>query len=289
MHPILFWYDGRPYATYSLFLILGCVAGVLGGRALLKDQKLAPGEFWGIALGGVGGGLVGGKLGYFFVERARFLQDPAGMLADWSTGWVFWPAILLALLASWGPQWWRDRGRRRRRAFLPAADCGAVGIAIGQAVGRIGCLMEGCCYGRPTTLPWGLAFTSPAASVEPELRGIPLHPTQLYEIAGDAAAAAVLIGWVLPRIRAGRWRYGTAFFGYLLFYSVLRFAVEFLRGDDRGAFLWPILSPSQWVSLFVGLAAATALWRRGVREHDPRGRSLFVGPKASRGPESRRR
>ena len=83
----------------------------------------------------------------------------------------------------------------------------------------------------------------------------------------------------MPGIRAGKYRYGTAFLGYIVYYSILRFLIEFLRGDDRGLFLWTALSPSQWVSLAAGLAAAWALKNRGVIERDPKGRTIYAGGK----------
>ncbi|MDE2511472.1 MAG: prolipoprotein diacylglyceryl transferase, partial [Elusimicrobia bacterium] len=115
-----------------------------------------------------------------------------------------------------------------------------------------------------------------ACSVMDSLKGIPLHPTQLYEAFGEALAAAFLIYVVLPGIRAGKYRYGTAFYGYLLYYSFLRFLGECFRGDDRGVFLSPILSPSQWTSVFSAIVVGVILWKRGVIERDPAGRSLFT-------------
>jgi len=88
-----------------------------------------------------------------------------------------------------------------------------------------------------------------------------------------------LIRFALPAIRAGKYRYGTAFFGYLLYYSILRFAGECFRGDDRGVFLSPILSPSQWTSMFSAIVAGIALWKRGVIERDIEHRSMFTDGK----------
>ncbi len=275
MHPILLRWSGGTVETYSVLVWLGYVVGILWMRAQLHYHRAQPAELWGLVVAVVGGALLGGKLGFFLVERQQFLRDPPAMLRTWNTGWVYWSGLLLGLLAGLAYQWWHNR-RYRPRAYLPVADDAVAALAIGHAIGRLGCFMEGCCYGRPTLLPWGVSFSSPACSVAPELRGIPLHPTQLYEAAGEALAAWLLIGWLIPQIRAGKYRYGTAFFGYLLYYSVMRFLIEFLRGDDRGTFLWPILSPSQWTSLFSGLIVAAVLWKRGVLERDRAHRSLFT-------------
>jgi len=278
MHPILFWHHGRPFATYSLLVWSGYVAGVLWLRTQLKHHGAAPAELWGMVGTVLAGAVLGGKLGFFIVEWRDFVRAPRAMLSEWNTGWVFWSGLLCGIGAGSAYQWWHNR-RYRPRAYLPVADYCMAALAIGHVLGRLGCFAEGCCHGRPTTLPWGVVFTDAACSVSDELKGLPLHPTQLYEAFGEAAAAAVLIGWVLPRTRAGRYRYGTAFFGYLLYYSFLRFAGECFRGDDRGVFLSPLLSPSQWVSLFAAAAVALVLWKRGVIERDPAHRSLFADSK----------
>jgi phosphatidylglycerol:prolipoprotein diacylglycerol transferase len=200
------------------------------------------------------------------------------MLLEWNTGWVFWSGFLLACLAGFFYQIWYNK-THRPRAYLPVADYFGTALALGHVIGRIGCWTEGCCHGRPTGLPWGSVFVSPASSVPPHLLGVLLHPTQLYEAFGSAVAAAALIGWVLPGIRAGKYRYGTAFLGYILYYSILRFSIELLRGDDRGVFLSSALSPSQWVSLAAGLAAAWALKTRGVAEHHTAKRSIYADGK----------
>ncbi len=276
MHPILFrWADGTGFATYSALVTLGYVVGVLWLRTQLEHHRAEPAELWGMVAAVLAGGILGGKIGFFIVEWTDFKADPWAMIRRWNTGWVYWGGVILGCLAGLAYQWWHNR-RWRPRAYLPVADYCVAAVAIGHVLGRLGCLMEGCCYGRPTSLPWGISFISPACSVAPELRGIPLHPTQIYEGLGEAFAAWFLTARLLPAIRAGKYRYGTGFFGYILYYSTLRFVVECFRGDDRGVFLSPILSPSQWTSLFAFAVAAAILWKRGIVERDPGGRSLFL-------------
>jgi phosphatidylglycerol---prolipoprotein diacylglyceryl transferase len=278
LHPILFRWHGRVFETYDLLVGSGYVAGVLWLRTQLKYHKAKPVELWGMIAAVLAGALLGGKLGFFVVEWKDFVRDPLAMIRDWNTGWVYWGGLLLGVAAGFLYQWWHNR-HYRPCAYLPVADYCVAALAIGHVLGRFGCFAEGCCYGRPTTLPWGVVFTNAACSVMPSLRGIPLHPTELYEAFGEAVAAVVLIGWVLPGIRAERWRYGTAFFGYILYYSVERFIIECFRGDDRGVFISPILSPSQWVSLFAFVVVAAILWRRGIVERDRAHRSLFTDGK----------
>ena len=114
-------------------------------------------------------------------------------------------------------------------------------------MGRLGCLLAGCCYGHPTDMPWGITFTNPlaAANVGTPL-GVSLHPTQLYE----SVAALVILGILLAFENRGRPFAGRTFWTYLLLYPVVRFVIEFYRGDPRGTVI-DVLSTSQFVSLLL--------------------------------------
>ena len=121
-----------------------------------------------------------------------------------------------------------------RRIGLPlwtTCDVFAPGIALGHVVGRFGCLFAGCCYGKPTTLPWGITFRDPfaAANVGTPL-GTPLHPTQLYE----AGAELLILIVLLVTERKGKPFPGRTFWLYMLLYAVSRSIIEFYRGDERG-------------------------------------------------------
>jgi phosphatidylglycerol:prolipoprotein diacylglycerol transferase len=108
----------------------------------------------------------------------------------------------------------------------------------------VGCLMAGCCFGKPTTVPWAVTFTDPfAASNVGTPLGVALHPTQLYE----AGAELLILGILLLSERRGRVVPGRTFWLYILFYGVSRFIIEFYRGDERGMLME--LSTSQWISL----------------------------------------
>ena len=279
MHPILWrWADGTTLATYPVLTALGYLTGIVWLRTQVKNMQGTPALFYSLVATLLVAALSGGKLGFFLVEWREFAANPGPMLLEWNTGWVFWSGFLLACLAGFFYQLWYNK-THRPRAYLPVADYFGTALAMGHVIGRIGCWTEGCCHGRSSGLPWGSVFLDPASSVPKHLLGVLLYPTQLYEAFGEAFAAVVLIGWILPGIRAGKFRYGTAFLGYIVYYSILRFLIECLRGDDRGVFLWSALSPSQWVSLGAGLAAAWALKVRGVIERDPKGRTIYADGK----------
>lgn len=121
---------------------------------------------------------------------------------------------------------------------------------MAQGFGRIGCFLAGCCYGRETTLPIGVVF--PSGSMAPA--GVKLLPTQLFSSLGDFLIMAVLL-WYQPKSK----RAGNVSALYMLLYSVGRFAIEFLRSDDRGGI--GAFSTSQWISVVIVVIAAALFWR----------------------------
>jgi phosphatidylglycerol:prolipoprotein diacylglycerol transferase len=173
---------------------------------------------------------------------------------------VYYGGLILALAAS---AWYLHRTK------LPSwkvADITAPGIALGQAIGRIGCLSAGCCYGKPTNLPWGITFTNEYSA---ENVGVPLnvslHPTQIYE----SLATFLLFLYLTWRL----WRthfVGQIILEYLMLYAALRFVIEFFRGDeDRGFVLHGLLSTSQLISILTIVAAAAVFFYRRRREQQP--------------------
>ena len=138
--------------------------------------------------------------------------------------------------------------------------CGPA-IALGQAIGRIGCLMAGDDYGRPTRMPWAVTFTDPdAASIGGAPLGVPLHPVQVYESIVCAGLFVVLIR-LLRRKRFD----GEVILAYTALYAIARFALEFYRGDADRGFVVGWLSTSQFISAIVGPTAMTLFAARGRR------------------------
>lgn len=146
-----------------------------------------------------------------------------------------------------------------RRAKVPLwkmSDVMAPSIALGHAFGRIGCFMTGCCYGKPTDLPWAVHFPKDHST-----SGVGVHPTQLYESALNFLFYAGL-AWLYRRRKFD----GQVFAVYLIGYAILRTTTEMFRGDYQKFYLGGIATPGQTVSLVI-LAAGLALWwkQRAVR------------------------
>lgn len=177
--------------------------------------------------------------------------------AFWRGGLTYYGGLIAA--AAYG-LWFLHK---EKFPMLKGADVASLGIALGLFFGRMGCFLGGCCFGLPTEGPFGVSFPawSPASEAQHKagllatagMASLPVHPTQLYEAAGNLTITALLMFVIHPRKRFD----GQVFCSFLALYSFLRFGVEYLRADDRGALLG--LSTSQLISLGATLAAIV-LW-----------------------------
>jgi phosphatidylglycerol:prolipoprotein diacylglycerol transferase len=204
--------------------------------------------------------LLGAKLLLLVTDFQTFRNDPRELLTLVRSGGVFYGGLILAVsVALW----------YIRRVNLPlwtTCDMFAPGIALGHVIGRFGCLFAGCCYGKPTSLPWGITFTDAyaAANVGTPL-GIPLHPTQLYE----AGAELLILGVLLLTERKGKPFPGRTFWLYMLLYAGSRFVIEFYRGDERGSV--GMFSTSQFISIVLApLAIAMLVYLSRVQAPEPK-------------------
>lgn len=247
--------------TYGLLLALAFIAGIWLASRNAAKAELNPDSIWNLGLIIIFSALVGAKLLLFISDYAYYSQNPREIfsLATLRSSGVYYGGLLLALGAS---AWYLRKNK------LPAwrvADVTAPGIALGQAIGRVGCLSAGCCYGKPTKMPWGITFTNPysAENVGVPLH-VPLHPTQIYESIG----AFILFIYLMWRLKRQHFA-GQIILEYLGLYAALRFVIEFFRGDeDRGFVLHGLLSTSQFIGILtiLGSASAFVYLRRRSRE-----------------------
>ncbi len=152
---------------------------------------------------------------------------------------------------------------------LATSDLFAPGLAIGHGIGRLGCFAAGCCWGKPTKLPWAVTFRNPNATTGVPL-GIPLHPTQLYEAFAEGIICLILVAQLRRQHRDGQ-----VIGLYALLYGCVRFGVEFLREHDSSNPLGGPFTLEQWISLAVAAAGIYLLARQvrsaPVRLADARG------------------
>ena len=238
MYPVLFRIGSFEITSFGAMVAIGALVGLWIFQRELQRSQVDPSAV-DSALAGVVGGLAGAKLLWVIEHRGEdallnLLLSRGGM--SWFGGFVGGIAAGLVVM-----QW----KRLPKVAVLAAA---APALAVGQAIGRIGCFLVGDDYGRPTQLPWGVAFPR---GLPPTV--VPVHPTQIYE-----ALALIPLAWLLVRWR----RLGKSDLyvlgAYLTLAGSIRFAIEFLRVDVR---VLHGLSVAHLASLAAIVIGAIMWWR----------------------------
>ena len=250
MYPELFKIGPFTVYTYGVLLAASYLIGLRLAMSRAKKWGVNPSRMLDLGIYIIIAALVGAKLLLLVVDFDQF-RNPRDLLNLARLGGVFYGGFILAV----GVAFWYMA--RHRMPFWTTCDVAAPGIALGHVTGRLGCLAAGCCYGKPTDVPWAVVFTNPlaAANVGTPL-GIPLHPTQLYE----AGAALVIVVLLLATERRGRHFAGRTFWSYMFLYAVTRFVIEIYRGDPRGT-VFGILSTSQFIAVILApLSLVMLFW-----------------------------
>lgn len=242
MKPILFRLGDLQIHSFGVLVALGFLAGLAAAAYNARRAGLKGDVVYDLAPWLVAGGLIGARLLYVVSYWQRdFAGHPlTEILAVWKGGLVYYGGLILATLTGI----WRIR--QMKLPLWTMADCLAPGVALGHAFGRLGCLLNGCCFGRPTTLPWGIQFPASHSTAAASL-----HPTQIYESLLNLMLFAALM-WGFGRRRFA----GQLFALYLVGYAVIRAFTEWFRGDY--AFISRpaagVFTPGQSTSLLILLA-----------------------------------
>ncbi|HEY7954977.1 MAG TPA: prolipoprotein diacylglyceryl transferase [Polyangia bacterium] len=245
MHPILVELHGfgltRAIPSYGVLIVCGVTVGIVIAVGRARSYRLDRFDVLAVGLLGFGGGMVG-STGLYLVIHARELWNHPSLLV--APGHVFYGGLAGGALACF------LYCRAYQISLGAAADVAAPGLALGHAIGRLGCLMAGCCYGRVVSASFPLAIT---------LDGAPRHPVQLYEAAGLVVIALALLA-LSRRLRP---RPGALFVAYLAGYALLRLATEHFRGDnfERGFLFSGGPSTSQALALVTLALSAFFLTR----------------------------
>lgn len=213
--------------SLGFWAIVGAIVGAKGLMVLrsLPDYLTQPGELFSVSFLTSAGDFYGGFIGGVVASVLFFRKHPT-------------------------------------LSFWPLADLCAPSIALGQGIGRIGCLMAGDDYGSPTNVPWAVTFTHPdAASIGGAPLGVPLHPVQVYE-----SLFCFALFFLLVRLARHKRFDGQILVAYSVLYAIGRFVIEYFRGDaDRGFLLGGLLSTSQFIAIVILVLAAVAFAvRRGA-------------------------
>lgn len=259
MHPILIDLGFFQLPTYGLLLATGVVLALWTLRLRADSAEMDGPRIVDFALWLVIWALLGAKLLLIFVELPRYLRDPASLIGVFRAGGVFLGGFLAAIAAA------VVLLRRYKLRALPTFDVISPSLALGHTVGRIGCLMAGCCWGAACDLPWAITYTDPVAA---ERLGTPLHhalhPFPIYSALFNFSLYLGL-AWLFKRPHSQ----GRIFATYLVLYGSGRFALEWTRGDAaRGFVLDGLLSTSQLISLGL-IVVGTGLHIWVSRHHKP--------------------
>lgn len=250
MHPIFLHLGPLTIHTYGVLMALAFLLGLIWTARRAQRQGLDPALVSDLGMWLIVAALVGAKLFHVLFCWDEF---STGWRAEgWQSlreGFVFYGGFIGACLAT------IVFARCRQVDLWKLADAFAPAVAFGHALGRLGCFFNGCCYGMPTQCPLAVKF--PAGHL---MHDIPVHPTQLYEVAGNLFLLTGLLVW------GRRQRFtGQLWWLYVLGYGVLRLVVEHWRGDYATRWLG-VLTDGQVVAIAMIIVAAVALPVMGRRK-----------------------
>ena len=247
MFPVLIRIGPITIHTYGFLIATAFLLGLWLALRQAAREGLSKEKVTDIGFYALFAGIIGSRIFFIATEWEHFSSHPADMLKIWEGGLVFYGGVIFAIpVAVW-------YARKQGLLLWQTADIWAPSIAVGHAIGRLGCFCAGCCYGLPTDLPWGVTFNNPETLA---IRGVPLHPTQLYE-----SAAELLNFVILLAIRRRKAFHGQLFWVYVLNYAVIRALIEIFRGDRERGFILPGISVSQGISAVMLVTACAFLMK----------------------------
>jgi phosphatidylglycerol:prolipoprotein diacylglycerol transferase len=261
MFPKLIQFGDFFLPAYGFFVAIGFLAGMGLTLRLARRTGLDRDRIANLAIYCALAGLAGAKLLMFLMDFPYYAENPGRIfsLDTLLSAGVYYGGFLAALAFGW------SYIRRHRLPWWRTADTFAPGIALGHAIGRLGCFAAGCCWGSECRRPWAVTFTNPEAH---ELTGVPLgvplHPAQLYE----AAATALVAAFLYLRYRRPHAE-GEILAWYLALYSGARFFLEFFRHHDQP---FPVaavpLTWTQWIAAALFLAGVALLLGQRRQQSD---------------------
>jgi phosphatidylglycerol:prolipoprotein diacylglycerol transferase len=232
--------------TYGPFVAIGVVGGLMITVKIGKSEGIGSQQILDMGLGIILSSIIGSRVMFVLMNFSHYRHMPLDILKIWQGGLVFSGGIIAVVLTI---GWYIYR---HHLSLWKITDLWTPAVAIGQAIGRIGCFMAGCCYGKPTDLKWGVVFTNPQSIAQP--LNVPLHPTQIYSsISGFIVFVIVLLLHSKKRFE------GQVFLWFLIFHSTVRLAIERFRGDDRGMLLSSGMSVTQLITTLILIASVVTL------------------------------
>lgn len=246
MFPDLFSIGPLTIHTYGLLVAAAFIAALTMTARLARAYSISRQQVMDMAFVGVVWGILGSRILFILFHPSHYWAHPLEMFKVWEGGLVF-SGGLVAVAAGMFLY-----SRHSQISFRRIGDLWVPGVALGQAIGRIGCFMAGCCFGRPLDNPLGVVFTHPD-SLAP--LNIPLHPTQLY-----SAFTGFLIAGILYMLHKRKKFEGQLLIWFFILHSTSRLLVERFRADHRGLIPGTEMSVTQLVALvLLGVSVAALL------------------------------
>ena len=234
MYPELFSIGNFTIYTYGVLVALGFFVGmqyiVKYSKNIITKQQVYDFLFYVILVG-----IIGARILYVLLDMPYYLSHPLEIIQVWKGGLVYYGGFVAVLIFSF------FYCKYKHFNIVKLVDVFAPALALGHFFGRVGCFFSGCCYGKNTDCFLAIAHK---------------HPTQLYESLGN-----LIIFVILHKLLQQEHRDGYVFVIYMVLYSILRFGVEFFRGDDRGIFILG-LSPAQNISIIIFMIAMTLIFNK---------------------------
>lgn len=251
MFPVIVRIGPLTLHTYGLMIAVGFLVSLWFAVREAKRVGIPHDRVMDIGFYCIFSGIVGSRLVYVLTNWSYFSSRLLDVFKIWEGGLVFYGGVIFALPAA---LWY---AKRKGMAIWKTMDVWAPSLAIGHAIGRIGCFCAGCCHGSPAKgLPWAVTFTHTETLA---IKGVPLHPTQLYESGAEFLNFLFLLLFLRPRKKFD----GQLFWFYIANYAVIRFVIEYFRGDIERGFIVRGVSTSQGISIaMLAVAAGFLLYLR---------------------------
>jgi len=245
--------------TYGVLVAIGFLAGLSLAVRLGRRSGIASEPLTNLAVYVALAGLAGAKILMIAFDWQDFRKDPGSIfsLSTLQAAGVYQGGLILALIVAYFYM------RRQNMPMLLTADALAPGVALGHAIGRLGCLAAGCCYGIACKLPWAITFHDPEAyALSGTPLETPLHPSQLYEF-GTELLLCIFLYKIFSRPHAPGRIVGL----FLTISSAARFAIEFTRFHNQALPFGLPLSLTQWIAVAIALAGVALLVRPVESKH----------------------
>jgi phosphatidylglycerol:prolipoprotein diacylglycerol transferase len=236
--------------TYGVMAAIGLVVGLIINVNLARRDGIDEDFAWNLGLISILAGVVGSKL-LLVINEPSYLSHPFSLTQAggvWYGGFIAAVSVGLLYVAL------------NKKPLLTTLDAFVPGIAFGHGVGKLGCFAAGCCYGKPTDMPWGVTFTNPlAASLVGTPLNVRMHPTQIYEFMAEMAVFAVVM-WTWKHKKFSGQVFGT----YAVLYGIARFWLESYRDDpERGSVFGGLMTVTQLISIVLVIIGGL-MWMKRV-------------------------